>query len=192
MDPHLAKNDKIMFYKYLDKAKNYFEFGCGGSTYQAAIRDNIQNIYSVDSDKEWHENVKNKLNNFSKITFLYNEMDTIKNTWGHPGPNSTKKQRLSYSNKIVNLNKSMSKNIDFILIDGRFRVACCLKSFNVINNNCLIAFDDFLNRKAYHIVLNYYDIIEKTDDNRMVILKKKTNINCIPKDVIEKYEDVCF
>ena len=57
----------------------------------------------------------------------------------------------------------------------------------LIKDNCLIAFDDFLNRKEYHIVLKYFDVIEKTKDNRMVILKKKKNVN-IPKELIEKYE----
>jgi hypothetical protein len=52
MLPHLAKNDEIMFYKYLDKINVYFEYGSGGSTYQASIRDNIVKVYSVESDKD--------------------------------------------------------------------------------------------------------------------------------------------
>lgn len=32
-----------MFYKYLDNI--YFEYGSGGSTYQASIRKNIKTIY---------------------------------------------------------------------------------------------------------------------------------------------------
>ena len=80
-----------------------------------------------------------------------------------------------------------AKDIDLVLINGRFRVACCLKCYDVIKDDCLIAFDDFLNSPHYHIVLEYFDIIEKTQDNRMVILKKKKNVN-IPKELIEKYE----
>jgi hypothetical protein len=82
-------------------------------------------------------------------------------------------------------------DLDCILIDGRFRVACALKAFNVIDENCVILFDDFLNCIEYHIILNYYEIIEKTSDNRMVALKKK-NINLyskqLLKELIEKYE----
>lgn len=51
----------------------------------------------------------------------------------------------------------------------------------------MIAFDDFLPRPHYNIVLEYFDIVEKTTDNRMVILKKKKNVD-IPKELIEKYE----
>ena len=187
MEAWLADNDKIMFYKYLDNSKIYFEYGSGGSTYQASNRENIQVIYSVESDKIWHDKLK-KLVKHKNIKFIFNEMDVKPNTGGNPGPNSTKIQRVNYSNQLLGLDKNAALEIDLILIDGRFRAACCLKSFDVISNDCLIAFDDFLNRSQYHIVLNYFDIIEKTQDNRMVILKKKIDISSVEKEIIEKYE----
>jgi predicted O-methyltransferase YrrM len=85
------------------------------------------------------------------------------------------------------LSKKEQESIDLVFIDGRFRVACCLKCFEIIKDSCLIVYDDFLNRPEYHIVLRYFDIIDKTIDNRMVILKKKTNVT-VPKELIEKYE----
>jgi hypothetical protein len=187
MEPHLSKNDKNMFYKYLDNATVYFEYGSGGSTYQASIRNNILKIYSVESDKEWYNKLK-KVINIAKVNYIYNEMDTKPNTWGNPGPKSTHTQRINYSNYMRLLNEAEKNQIDLVFIDGRFRVACCLKAFADINNNTLIAFDDFLNRPYYHIVLNFYDIVDKTNDKRMVILKKKTHINTIPKELIQKYE----
>jgi hypothetical protein len=129
MEPHLSKNDKKLFYKYLDNTTVYFEYGSGGSTYQASIRNNIRTIYSVESDITWQEKLKKTITS-PNVNYIYNEMDTKPKTWGNPGENA---------------------------------------------------------RPAYHIVLTYYDIIEKTEDNRMVILKKKKNVN-IPKEVIEKYE----
>jgi hypothetical protein len=187
MIPSLSSNDMLMFYKYLDNSKIYFEYGSGGSTYQASIRNNIIKIYSVESDKEWYDFLQQNIKS-NNLTYFYNEMNTLANTWGHPGPNSTQTQKINYSNYIRNLRKSQQKRIDFILIDGRFRVACCLKCFDVINSNCLIAFDDFLDRPQYHVILDYYDIVDKTIDNRMVILQKKKSINFVPKDLIDKYE----
>ena len=115
-------------------------------------------------------------------------MDALPNNWGYPGPNSTKIQHKNYSNYIRNLTLEQQQSIDLIFIDGRFRVACCLKCFDIMNIDCLIAFDDFLDRPSYHVVLDYYDIVEKTIDNRMVILKKKKNINAVPEELILKYE----
>ena len=114
-------------------------------------------------------------------------MDTKPNTWGNPGKNATNIQKINYSNQITKLSKEEQDSIDLVLIDGRFRVACCLKCYDIISDSCVIAFDDFLNRPQYHVVLDYFDIIEKTSDNRMVILKKKKDVN-IPKELIEKYE----
>jgi hypothetical protein len=186
LEPLFSKNDKEMFYRYLSKATTYFEYGSGGSTYQASLRKNLVKIYSVESDLVWHTKLKKIINN-SSVKFIFSEMDTKQNTYGNPGPNSSREDWIKYSSQICNLDSEDSKVIDFILIDGRFRVACCLKCFDLINSECFIAFDDFLNRPYYHIVLDYYDIIEQTADNRMVILKKKSNIS-VPREVIEKYE----
>jgi len=187
MEPHLSENDKNMFYKYLDNTNVYFEYGSGGSTYQASIRKNIKTIYSIESDIAWQK----KLNEIIKnpiLNYIYNEMDTKPNTWGHPGKNATNIQKINYSNQMTKLSKEEQESIDLVFIDGRFRVACCLKCYNIIKDNCLIAFDDFLDRPYYHIVLEYFDIIEKTQDNRMVILKKKKNTVNIPIELINKYE----
>jgi len=186
MEPHLAENDKTLFYKYLENANVYFEYGSGGSTYQASIRKNIKNIYSVESDITWQKKLKETITN-PNINYIYNEMDTYPDTWGYPGKNATDIQKQNYSNHIRKLSKEEQDSIDLVFIDGRFRVACCLKCYDIIKDTCLIAFDDFLDRPYYHIVLEYFDIIEKTKDNRLVILKKKKNIN-IPKELIEKYE----
>lgn len=191
MEPHFVEADKLMFYSYLDNAENYFEYGSGGSTYQALIRDNIKSIYSVESDIDWYNKVNNtnlnhELKNFN---YIYNDMNTKPNNWGYPGKNATTEQKVNYSNQFnMSLDDDSKKNIDLILIDGRFRVACCLKLYNNISMDCLIAFDDFLNRKYYHVVLNFFEIIDKTG-NKMVILKKKKDIleDELTK-LIKKYE----
>lgn len=187
MRPFFPINDEKLFYDYLNKSKNYFEFGCGGSTYQAYIRDNIKKIYSVESDIEWQEKVKDKTENSSKISFIFADIGSKPNKWGYPDEEASKLQQISYSNKIRELSINEANELDLILIDGRFRVACCLKCYEVVNDDCLIIFDDFLNRKFYHVVLDYFDIIDKTTDNSMVVLKKKPNLS-IQEELVLKYE----
>ena len=79
----LLKNDLKMFYKYLDKINVYFEYGSGGSTYQASLRNNIIKIYSVESDKDWLNKLKQNIKN-NNITYLFNEMNILPNTLGYP------------------------------------------------------------------------------------------------------------
>ena len=187
MIPELSANDMKMFYRYLDKSTVYFEYGSGGSTYQANLRPNIQKIYSVESDKTWINKLKLSIKDDSKIMYIYNEMGTKLKTWGYPSKLCEKSSLINYSEHIRNLSVEERSKIDLVMVDGRFRVACCLKCFEVINDGCYIIFDDFLYRKKYHIILNYYDIIEKTEDKRMVILRKKKNVS-IPANLIKKYE----
>lgn len=189
LEPAFSTNDKKLFYKYLNKATHYFEYGTGGSTYQASIRTNIKQIITVESDYIWHTQFKFLLDS-DKIQFIYCDLDCIPNTWGQPGPKSTINDWIEYSDQIKKVEENIINKIDFILIDERFRVACCFKCFDLINDECLIAFDDFLNRKDYHIVLDYYDIIDKSKDNIMVILKKKKTVSPPSQELIEEYEKI--
>jgi protein O-GlcNAc transferase len=190
MNPCFHKvEDTQLFYKYLNKAKNYFEFGSGGSTYKAIFSNNIEKIYSVESDLKWIETIKKNVNDvqlLNKIVFLYIDMQTVPNNFGYPGVHFPISEYKNYSNTIL---KYKNCNIDLILIDGRFRVACCLKCFDVIDNNCFILFDDFLWRDYYHVVLEFYEIVEKTAGESMVVLIKK-NVKSPDKNLIEKYEKI--
>jgi predicted O-methyltransferase YrrM len=163
----MKQNDMLMFYRYLAKSTSYFEYGSGGSTYQAAARENNQRIVSVESDFEWHTKLKSIVKN-PVVQFIYCDI----NTSGE------------YSDAIC---RHGNKELNLILIDGRFRVACCLKCFDVISDACVIAFDDFLDNPKYHIVLNFYDIIERTKDNRMAILRKKSVTGPLT-ELVEAYE----
>jgi len=191
MKPHFATKDLELFYKYLDEAHHYFEFGSGGSTYQAAQRSNIKSVYSIESDNFWYEQMKNALSDKKHVQIMYIDMESVPNTWGHPGPKSTRIQKKRYSDQILLLDSVKRDDIDLILIDGRFRVACCLKCFHVVHKDCRILFDDFLDREYYHIVLHFFTIIDQTDDCRMVVLKKKeveTVDTCLLEELIQTYQ----
>ena len=78
------------------------------------------------------------------------------------------------------------KNPDLILIDGRFRVACCLnllKHKKVKKNKILIVLDDYKKRKDYKILKKNFKI---KMIGRLGILKPKNLIN-IKKKYVENY-----
>lgn len=265
MNPAFTNIDLKLFYKYLNLCTNYFEFGSGGSTYQAYKLDNIKKIYSVESSVDWIKQIISKLNcnsyqineddfiskklnffdiNFGtkighlglpllnindKVDFLigvknigyinsinlnddqisngtiikqekkspfnslieYTDNNIKKQIDVHPKLIRTNDEKIinnfnKYSDSIISLHENINPNLDLILIDGRFRVICALKSYQVINTNCIVLIDDFLNRKSYHILLDYFDIVEKGD--RMVALKKKRNLN-IPLELLNQYNN---
>lgn len=188
MEPWFRLNDKKMYYKYLDKATHYFEFGSGGSTYNASKKKNIIWIRSVESDLDWYNKILKKVEDKNYVKIIYCDVKAKPNNLGRPGKDSKLEDCINYSDQILNLSDDDISKIDLILIDGRFRVACALKCFNVIKDNCIVIIDDFLNRKHYHIVLDYYDIIDKTEDKSMVVLKRKLDIDKPNDELIRKYE----
>jgi len=55
--------------------------------------------------------------------------------------------------------------------------------FNYIKDNTVILFDDYKNRKHYHILEEYYDIVQQIDI--MVVFKKKIKVD--PRKDIKRY-----
>ena len=98
MIPWFKNQDLQLFYKYLENCTVYFEFGSGGSTYQAAQKSNIKKIYSVESDKSWHEKIKSKIvDKDNKIEYMFVDMKSAPNNWGNPGSGSNQIQWIEYS-----------------------------------------------------------------------------------------------
>jgi len=188
MIPDLPDKEMKTFHKYLDNCNTYFEFGSGGSTFQASKKDNIKCIYSVESDQFWIDKLYQYpvINQSKKVNILYIDIKALPNNYGYPGKDSTYNDWIKYSRAFISLNDSIKKSVDLILIDGRFRVACVLNLFDEIDKNTFILFDDFFNRGYYHIVLDYYTVIEKV--GRMAVMKKK-NILPPKKAIIYEYEN---
>lgn len=191
MEPHLKPLDLQLFKKYLENPEHhyYFEYGSGGSTVYALNCSNIEHVYSVESDKKWILKIESEIGNKKikdKLQFMELDLHVEPNSWGTPIIDDKPKWHL-YSDAILQLNQETIQKINVILIDGRFRVACALKLYQHINDDCIILFDDFFPRPHYHIVLDYYEIIDKSADNNMAVLKKKIN-KTVPIDLIQKYE----
>lgn len=183
-DAFMKPNDRQLFYKYLAGAKNYLEYGSGGSTFQASQL-NLRSIISVESDVGWHMQLLTQIKRKEHIQFKLVDLKSKPNTWGRPGPDSTQKEWRTYSDVVRTLDADTQ--LDLVLIDGRFRVACCLKCFEVVSSECRIVFDDFLTRPYYHVILEFYDIVEKTADECLVVLKKK-DVSPPPAELIARYE----
>jgi protein O-GlcNAc transferase len=178
MEPLLPIKEKQLFYKYLNNARYYLEYGSGGSTYQASIRPNIMKIVSVESDKLWY----NKLNTIikNKLRYYYIELNARPNTFGYP-VNALPVMMEYYPSIIKRYRKHL---FDLILIDGRFRVACALMCHSYINNDCKVIVDDIKDRSHYNEIYDYYNKIDEA--GRMVVFKK--NPDKIPSnELIKKY-----
>lgn len=172
--PYMLTEELIAFLSFMKPNLTYFEFGSGGSTNVASYYK--LNVYSVESDKLWHNKLKES--NIS-ATYLTIDLKTEINGWGFPGKNTSvedwKKYFQAYQSKY---------NADIIFIDGRFRVICGLDIFQKIRNDTLVLMHDY-NRKIYHILEKYY--IKVGMWGSLSAFFKNPNITSIPQNVYNKY-----
>jgi len=180
----MSENEKIIFDETIKNSLNYLEFGLGGSTLRA-IQKSKAKIYTVESNPEWI----NFIRQYTIVRWYENNRLYIYRVdigpvrkYGYPVSDNSQNLFETYSSNIF---KSIdSKVIDLALIDGRFRIACTLKLILEChkNTNLKILIHDFWNRKKYHIVLKYLDVINKVDTMELFSIKKNVDIKFVERD----------
>jgi hypothetical protein len=187
MKPYMKDSEIELFKKYLKQSNNYLEYGSGGSTL-FAIENNIKNIFSIETDKEWYNKLMNhdKIKNFENINIQLIDLKCI--WWEYVSWCREKKDinRVKNPNfyKYVIAFKDINFDADLVLIDGRFRVCCLLNLYDFLNLNTIILFHDYTTRPFYHVIENFYEKIEA--NGSLQVLKKKENINI---ELLEKLKD---
>ena len=176
MIPFMSNDEILLLTTLLEKSKIYFEFGSGGSTYLALSCANILRIYSVDTDKKWLDKFEHP-----KLDKIYIDVGSV-GSFGDPLDQTKIENWKLYSESITKI----SSIPDTVLIDGRFRVACGIKTWEKINDSTNVLIHDF-HRKEYQVLLELYNIIEKS--NTLVVLRKKNSDIDIDK-MYNKYKNV--
>ena len=185
--PYMNENETQLLTTYYKRATNYFEFGAGGSTCHA-IKNKIENIESVETDKVWVEQiikdkaVLNKIKNKTlKIHLFPLNFEWTKAVSWTDGHNEYLKtcDKTIWSNYSKLIRKCNLK-LDLVLVDGRFRVASVLETIKKVDNDCIILIHDYRQSpppttRGYEIVEKYLDIVEYKDT--LYVFKKKTHIN---------------
>ena len=198
--PYMNNNEIVLLEKYYKASKNYFEFGSGGSTC-CAIKNNIENIESVETDNLWVKQLRNDplvchkfdQNKLKIHMFPLNFEWTKAVSWNINHNEYLKKCDKSNWHNYSKLIRNCDLDLDLVLVDGRFRVASTLETIKKVNDNCFILIHDYRqpnnNMRGYEFVEKYLDIIENIDT--LYVFKKKQNINYndIDKD-LEKYNTI--
>lgn len=148
-EPFMPAAEVARFKEEIRKARHYVEFGSGGSTIYAS-RLGIQTI-SVENDRFFARTVATKLLGDS-VTQVVTAMG-ITREWGMPLFPSARKAK-----RYVTAPWGSGRFPDFILVDGRYRVACALESArraHACNATAVLMFDDYAMRPYYHVVEDY-------------------------------------
>lgn len=113
----------------LRKASAYFELGMGGSSLMA-VRAGIEQMVSVDSDGAWvqavaaHPEIAPRCADGS-VSILHADIGPVAD-WGRPADRSAVRKWSAYLSIGWAEWARRGTMPDLVLVDGRFRVACCL------------------------------------------------------------------
>ena len=154
----------------LKRSKFYFEYGSGSST--LAANDFNKKFISIELDKKYYFEVKKRIKN-DQVKFF---------NIGPVGEFSypilkLKKKIVSYINSIDTYfnNKDYP---DLILVDGRFRIACCLNILRHVQKKSLkvlILLDDYEKRESYKILNKFFKVRRIGRMAILSALKKKVS-----------------
>lgn len=183
----MHEEEKTLLKKYLSHSKNYLEFGLGGSTIFALIKTSV-NVISVDTNQEWisfikkYRIIRNNLNKRLQI-FYVNIGPTV--NWGFPQSDEFREKFPDFSSLIFS--KINCKDIDVILVDGRFRIACALQSIihGHVNKNLSILIHDYSFREEYKILEEFLNL--KEFEKTLYVFSVKENLNI--EQVKARYEE---
>ena len=156
-----------LYIHYLENCKIYGEYGCGISTVFATNYAQKPTI-SVDTDNYWTKKVKEIVNLNSSLHISFVNLGNLRG-FGRPESYILKENIKKYLNYIWEQNNKP----DFVLIDGRFRVATFLTTLMNANEGTIVCFDDYQTRPFYHIVENFEKPIQK--NNRQAFFKVNNN-----------------
>lgn len=137
------------------------EWGAGHSTlFFPLLLNETAKWYSVEHDFKWSQIVKAE--NKNKNVIIYN-IKPNSFPWSDENKDGTYENLKDY----INFPDTLGK-FDFILIDGRARVACMEKAHQLLNKNGIVILHD-AERKYYHKSFNSYKykvMFENKDNDR--------------------------
>lgn len=178
-------DEKDFFTKNIVDSKNYLEFGMGGSTFHV-LKNSDATIYSIDSSKDWLAHmksfklIKDSVENKRLKLFLVDIGPT--KSWGFPLDENDRELFPAFSSYIFS--QINPAEIDTVLIDGRFRVACALKTILECRDNSglKIMIHDFTFREEYQHVFNYLDEVERVNSLLLFKIKEDVDLEKVKSD----------
>ena len=147
--PHFDDETRKWFETRLGKAKSYLEFGAGGSTVMAS-RLGISTI-SVEGDPYYAKAVRRAIDPEAPLTFLTPRLG-LTTGWSRPLRPSRGKAKRYVSSPFKILRDQFP---DFILVDGRYRIACALESARqarLRGAQADLLVDDYGKRRQYRVL----------------------------------------
>lgn len=193
---HMEPRSFHMFAKHLLGKTRYVEWGAGGST-QLAPYMISGTAYSIEHVPEWCAHLKEENTlvrtavDLGKLLLVCVEHNLPLIEWGYPHPNASLVEIQALRQRYVTAVDRFARvaPIDFVLIDGRFRVLCALHLLRerLVDSTSRVMIHDFHHRANYESVLKFYDIVEAGNEQfSSVVLAPRTVID--ENELMKEYQ----
>ncbi len=154
-EPHLDPETRVWLEGRLGSARSYLEFGAGGST-RLAGRLGVSTV-SVEGDRYFARSVRAGLAPDNRVTLIDADIGTT-TYWGvplrgKPTPDRVRKWRRYIELPFAFLAREARAFPDLVLVDGRFRRACALRTAQEAAKagvECDLLMDDYFNDGRDH------------------------------------------
>lgn len=178
-----------LFDESINKSKGYLEFGMGGSTIRVLQKSEAK-VYSVESSASWMDMLRQykfiKRMEKDRLSIFHVNIGST-HEWRRPLGDANKELFPAYSTQVFD--QIDTNHIDLVLVDGRFRVACALRTVKECagQDDLRVLFHDF-DRQHYHVVLKYLDNVSQADSLAVLKPKKEIDLDQLEKD----FQEYCY
>lgn len=138
----------------------------------------------MESDKRWVDALHNEIGPLCQVKHV--DIGPTKE-WGYPVDETCRSKFPDYSAAI----HTHQEAFDFILVDGRFRIACtlnaikhCIAHSDDLNSSAMFI-NDFWDRPDYHVVLKYLDVIVQEETAGVFSIKSKVEVEKLESDLMK-------
>jgi hypothetical protein len=157
----MEPNELALLREASRRRQHAVEFGCGASTL-LLLCNGIGALDSVDSEPAWARRVSDQPDAAEALRTGRLRMHCVDigptRKWGHPSGDESKARWPQYAQAVWPA--ALPAPVDFVLVDGRFRVACALMALRKAQPDALVVFHDFWTRlPAYGEILPFFDVV---------------------------------
>ncbi len=163
MIPIMSDLELRLFESLCRTSDNYLEFGSGGSTFVAAGL--VQtSVTTIDSSVDWLERADEACRvKQCRLTPNLVHIDIgPTREWGFPTDPASRYRWPAYYEAVWT--RPNTYDADLFLVDGRFRVASCLRTLLNCRTDALIMIHDFSSRARYHSIKEVAREIARAED----------------------------
>lgn len=165
LKPRMTGAEVKTLQRIYSKAPVVLEFGCGGST-RVAVESAVRKIISVESDKGWVDIIEKHpliagAKQQDRLFINYADIGPT-GRWGKPVSKRTARFWPRYHNQIWS-HPWLAQPDAVVLVDGRFRVACCLQAALRQTTPFTLMVHDYTPRGGYPILDQFLEKVEIVD-----------------------------